>query len=83
MKELMKPGHPRWEEFRERLEGEEGINMIEVDVEGYTFSCYNGFERPLTRALLKKFEGVDVEGSLKYFAENGGHCDCEVLFNVH
>jgi hypothetical protein len=24
----------------------------------------------------------DVQGSLRYFEEYGGHCDCEILLNV-
>jgi hypothetical protein len=26
---------------------------------------------------------VDVEASVEFFVEHGGHCDCEVLFNLN
>jgi len=25
---------------------------------------------------------VDIDASLKFFEMHGGHCDCEILFNV-
>lgn len=41
--------------------------------------CSNS--RPNARAVLNSMQ-CDVERSLAYFEENGGHCDCEVLMNV-
>jgi hypothetical protein len=33
------------------------------------------------RAILSNME-CDITASLEFFREHGGHCDCEVLFNV-
>ena len=35
----------------------------------------------LTRAFLET-KGVDVESILDWIVDNGGGCDCEVLYNV-
>ena len=35
----------------------------------------------LTRAFLET-KGVDVESILEWIVDNGGGCDCEVLYNV-
>ena len=35
----------------------------------------------LTRAFLET-KGVDVERILEWIVDNGGGCDCEVLYNV-
>jgi len=45
MKEIMKPGHPRWNEFRIKLQGKEGCNFSE-DVSGkVTYNCsYSDFD---------------------------------------
>lgn len=35
----------------------------------------------LTRAFLES-KGVEVESILEWIVDNGGGCDCEVLYNV-
>ncbi len=83
MCKIMKPGHPRWDEFKKRLEGVEGVNMMWTDEEGYTLCCDGSPRMPFSRAILETMDGVDVEGSLVEFRENGGFCDCEVLLNIN
>ncbi len=73
----MTPNHPEWEEFMDRLSGEEGCNFTE---EGWT--CYGGHDKRFATAILQSMQGVDVEASLLYFEDHGGHCDCEIVFNV-
>ena len=78
----MEPGHLRWEEFERRLEGPEGCNFRKDENGEIIWDCDDWtHEKPKTRAILSAM-GMDVEGSLAYFDEEGGHCDCEVLFNV-
>lgn len=79
MAEIMTPKHPQWEEFLDRLEGPEGCNLKEGD-NGIEWTCEH--DHALATAILKTMPGVDVAGSIAYFEENGGMCDCEILFNV-
>jgi len=76
--------HPRWREFRDLLQGLQGCNFREGSDGQITWQCNRGLERPRTRAVLEGmgFDQDFVERSLGYFAEHGGYCDCEVLFNV-
>ena len=81
-KEVMTPQHPRWEEFCERLSGPEGCNFKEgATPEKTTWTCAGGNARPCAVKILKAM-GMDAEKSLAFFSEHGGHCDCEILFNV-
>lgn len=78
--------HFRWWEFYEKLAGEEGCNFRsendENGAERTVWNCSSSVERPFCRAILEKMGGIDVEATLDYFGEHGGHCDCEVVFNV-
>jgi len=81
-KEVMTPEHPRWEEFCERLAGPEGCNFKKGSTpETTTWNCAGGTAKPCATKILKAMN-MDVAASLTYFDENGGHCDCEILFNV-
>ncbi|MBI2055743.1 MAG: DUF2695 domain-containing protein [Candidatus Sungbacteria bacterium] len=86
MAELMTPDHPRWNEFAETLKGPEYCNFHEEEPgnpNSVKWQCKGGMNKPpFAKAILEKMSGFDVEASLKYFEENGGHCDCEILFNV-
>jgi hypothetical protein len=31
---------------------------------------------------MKNMGRVDIDGSIAFFQEHGGWCDCEILFNV-
>jgi hypothetical protein len=83
MKQIMKPGHPKWWEFIKALEGPDGCNFREREEDGKTaWNCGGGTDQSLARAILEKMGDIDIESSLAYFTERGGHCDCEILFNV-
>ena len=82
MKEIMTPEHPKWDEFCDRLEGKEGCNFKENKNGKTTWKCKGENDKTFAKKLIKNFKGIDVEGSLRYFDEHGGHCDCEILFNV-
>ncbi len=80
---VLTPTHPLWKEFCERLEGPEGCDFRKRDGAGQMYwSCSGGHEQPLARAILETMPGIDVDGSLALFTAHGGHCDCEILFNV-
>ena len=83
---LMNAEHPDWDEFCGRLEGPEGCNFQEDEAGKITWDCAGGTDQTYAEKILKAMNEnggeIDVEGSLAYYRENGGHCDCEILFNV-
>ena len=74
----MTPKHPRWNEFCVRLAGPEGCDFKD----NHTWKCDNTSNRPFATAILKTMTEIDIAASMEYFDDNGGHCDCEILFNV-
>lgn len=74
--------NPRWGEFAERLSGPEGCNFRKDP--DFKFTCDGTVERPRARLILARMglSAEAVEASMGYFAEHGGYCDCEILFNV-
>jgi hypothetical protein len=81
IKMIMTPEHPQWSAFMDLLTGPEGCNF-RIEENGPMFTC-GGRKRPLARAILKKhFPQVDIEGTIDFFESHGGHCDCEIAFNV-
>ena len=83
--ETMTTDHPRWKEFYGVLEGPKACDFkqkVEGDPKTTTWKCDNTNTRPFARKALESMGGFDIEASLKYFTAHGGHCDCEILFNV-
>ena len=78
MRSIMTPEHPLWGEFCERLEGPEGCNFT-PDLK---WTCKGGNDKSFATAILKHMGDIDIPVSIKYFDDHGGHCDCEILFNV-
>lgn len=78
---ILTPEHPLWPDFCNRLAGPEACNF-QGEVPNTTWTCKGGRNQDFSRAILQTMPGVDVDGTLEYFSQNGGHCDCEVLFNV-
>jgi hypothetical protein len=78
----MTPRHPRWAEFVAIMSGPLGCNFQEEHGKT-TWQCDGGTDKKLaTRTLRERFPDVDVAGSLAYFEQHGGYCDCEILFTV-
>jgi len=89
MAELMTPKHPKWDEFIERLAGIEGCDFSEDENGDPRWYCSGGKDKPEATKILRKMNAkiddewmINVEGSLEYFDEHGGHCDCEIIWNV-
>jgi hypothetical protein len=75
----------RWDEFTRRLEGPEGCNFQEKvpgNSSTATWQCDSTLKRPLAQKILKAMGDVDIPKTLLYCEDNGGYCDCEILFNV-
>jgi len=79
--DVMTPQHPRWKEFCNRLAGPEGCDFKKNPDGKATWTCAGGNDRTFAVKILKTMN-MDVKNSLAYFSEHGGHCDCEILFNV-
>lgn len=68
-----------WEEFIERLIGEEGCNFREENGK-YVWDCKGNLD--YARAILESMYEYNIEATLSYFESCGGHCDCEIVFNL-
>ena len=81
---VMTPDHPGWSEFIRRLSGPEGVHLL-YDEDGYVdlerLTCES---RTFTKAaaILADMPGVDGEGSLQWFREQGAYCDCNVAVYI-
>ena len=80
--EILTKTHERFEAFCERLEGPEGCNFKEDENGKITWKCKGGKNKDFAEKILRTMEGIDVEGTLQYFEQHGGYCDCEIVFNV-
>ena len=82
----MKPGNKNWDKFCDLLEGEEGCDFKEKEVgkpDTMTWRCKGGMNKDYAKAILKKyFSEINIPATMEYFDNHGGHCDCEILFNV-
>ncbi len=78
---VLTPTHPLWEGFRERLEGPGGCDFRKEDGETKWY-CPGGYDKPAAKVILETIPDIDVAKSLALFEQYGGHCDCEILFNV-
>ena len=62
-----------------------GDTMTEGLPEG-TWRCGNdgsgGSKHRYAEAVLIELGGIDIDGTLEFFREHGGYCDCEILLNV-
>lgn len=83
----------KWNEFLERLEGEEGCNFKYLDEEAeknedhtkITWDCskkYRVFS--YSEKILKNmgFKKSEIDNIINIFIDNGGLCDCCILFNL-
>ena len=74
----------QFNKFCKLLEGNEGCNFIEKikdDPNSITWKCYHDFR--FTKKILKNyFKEVDIQKFIEFCKNNGGYCDCEILYNV-
>lgn len=76
--EILTTASPRWDEFIRMLAGPEGLNFEEDSIK----KCSSATDRPISRKILESMGNVDIEGTLQYFEDHGGYCECEILMNV-
>jgi hypothetical protein len=88
MATIMTREHPQWDQFIQILEGILYFHEIENEdgEPDIAWHCESDFTQ--TTAVLNFMislgilKDIDIDGTIEYFQENGGYCDCEVLFNV-
>ena len=76
MKEVLSPSHRYWPKFRKKLD-----DAITTYVDGKLHSRCKG-DLALTTEILESLKNIDIEETLIFFKEYGGHCDCKVSMNV-
>jgi rhodanese-related sulfurtransferase len=80
---MMDSEHPDWQAFLERLEGPEGCDF-KKDAKGkITWLCKSGNDKTFAKKILTDMglNEFEIEESCEWFEDNGGYCDCEILFN--
>lgn len=43
--------------------------------------CNGNYE--IVESILMSLPNVDINGTIEFYKENGGYCDCEVFYNVY
>jgi len=79
MKDVMTPEHPQWDEFTEALG--KALGGLPGRCDGDRGEAGPNAHRH-AKQILTKMRCIDIEQSLDFFEDNGGYCDCEILFNV-
>jgi hypothetical protein len=78
MSEILTPKSNRWERFIDALDHAVQINGCDGDGNiGNYLDVYRQAKR-----IMADMGNVDIPASLVFFQNNGGYCDCEILFNV-
>jgi hypothetical protein len=79
--EILTPKNLRWKNFIVLLDRA----LTEGLPEG-KWRCGNdgsgGSKHRYAEAVMAEFGEIDIDGTLEFFRQHGGYCDCEVLFNV-
>lgn len=77
------PNHHSWPRFYDLLCGPEGCNFHENGSGKTVWTCSGGFDKRFAWTILTKyFPRLDPFLTMAFFEKNGGHCDCEIAFNV-
>lgn len=86
MSEVLTTKHPQWDDFCDRLS-----RAITIPEEPDSWRCNGDGSWPdsdptlvhhYSKQVMAEMGGIDVDATLEFFKSRGGHCDCEVLFNV-
>ena len=74
---VLTPQSLRWDQFAERL-------YAALDREGCDGDNRQNHElvHRHAKAIMRDMGNIDIAGSLAFFEDHGGYCDCEILWNV-
>lgn len=74
--------HPRWQAFIMTLFCPLCCNFHDNEDGKMIWNCTGQKDRPYAHKILEAIGDIDIPASMAYFDENGGFCDCEIVFNV-
>jgi hypothetical protein len=81
MAEVLTPDSERWDVFTETLylalfpDGNDNKGSKCLGDSGPSVHYY-------AKEVMRDMGGIDIAASLEFFQAHGGHCDCEILYNV-
>jgi hypothetical protein len=79
--EILAPKSSRWNVFVALLG-----NILTDGLPEGAWRCGNddrgGSKHRYVEAAMAELGGIDIDGTLAFFWEHGGYCDCEIMFNV-
>ena len=78
--EILTPKNLRWKNFIVLLD-----RALTEGLPQGTWRCGNdgnGSKHRYAEAVMAELGGIDIAGTLEFFRQHGGGCDCEILFNV-
>lgn len=76
MRDVLSIDHPRYEEFYDLLAGPKACDFkAEPEL---NLKCHG--DKRLSKAILKKMGGFNIEASLRNIGERSC-CDCEIVLN--
>ena len=79
--QILAPEEDQFKDFLDRLCGPEGLDMQEQPIGPVSVKCNCDFT--FTINILKKyFPEIDINETLDYYEDLGGHCDCGIVFYV-
>jgi len=76
MAEILTPDSPRWDEFSDALDA---IGRCDGDGTGESNPA---LVHRYAKVVMTTMGNIDIAGSIAFFEEHGGYCDCEILLNV-
>jgi hypothetical protein len=73
----------RWPDFVDRLAGPAGCHFREEGGK-IRWDCCGNSHKYLAAGILASMglDEEDIEATLRFCEQEGGHCDCEILLNV-
>lgn len=80
----MKKSRIRWNEFLGRLEGPEGCNFRDNSIGEAIWNCPKREGQSRAKRILRRmgYSPAHIKRVLQFCTENGGYCDCTIVFNV-
>jgi Protein of unknown function (DUF2695) len=82
--EILTPQSPRWNEFADALYETltAGLPKDQWRCDGDGYNNDPKLVHRYAKQVMQDMRCVDIDGSLAYFKDHGGYCDCEILWNV-
>lgn len=79
---VMTPWNPRWPEFFDELVGSDWDKREAVRCKGVLMLADGTFNKESLAIKILEDMNMDLKASVAFWVSHGGHCDCEVIYNV-